>query len=110
MVHRQDCPNVLKIRPENHLMANWDNISHKKYHSTILVKSQDAKGLLGSIANTIASCEANIESVETPSINKAGTEGFIEFEFQIQITSLAQLNKITQSIKSIPQVKTVERL
>ncbi len=110
VVHRQDCPNVLKIRPENHLMANWDNISHKKYHSTILVKSQDAKGLLGSIANTIASCEANIESVETPSINKAGTEGFIEFEFQIQITSLAQLNKITQSIKSIPQVKTVERL
>ncbi len=109
MIHRQDCPNTLKFSPENHLSANWDSIGGKKFMATILVRSQDAQGLLGAIASTIASCEANIESVETPSLNKAGIEGFIEFEFKVQVSSLIQLKHIIHSIKTIPQVKSIER-
>lgn len=109
VIHRQDCQNTSKYSPENQLIANWDNIVAKKFDSTLLVRSQDGQGLLGSIASTIASCNSNIISVETPSSNKAGIEGFIEFEFKIQVTNLAQLNLIIRSIKSIPQVKNIER-
>ncbi|XXG93688.1 bifunctional (p)ppGpp synthetase/guanosine-3',5'-bis(diphosphate) 3'-pyrophosphohydrolase [Neisseria sp. Ec49-e6-T10] len=109
MIHRQDCPNILRFPPENHLDANWDSVGSKRYQATIVVKSQDTRGLLASIASSISNCEANIESVETPSGNQAGTEGFIEFEFKIQIVNLVQLNQIVQAIQSIPQVKSVER-
>lgn len=109
VIHRQECPNINRVDADKHLDANWEDLHLKRYSASIAVESRDAKGLLAAIASAISSCNANIETVETPSDKNAGVEGFIEFIFKLTITNLVQLNHIIQTVLSIPQVKRVER-
>lgn len=109
VIHRQECLNINRVDADKHLDANWEDLNLKRYSASVAVVSQDAKGLLAAIANAITSCDANIETVETPTDNKAGEEGFIEFIFKLTVINLTQLNQIKQAILSIPQVRRIER-
>ena len=110
VIHRDICPNLLKIDPNQQLDANWDTISNTTFKTTLLVASQDTKGLLAAIANAFTGEGVNISAVDTPSKEQSGTEGFIEFKFSIETSGLEQLNRIIHILHHIPQVRRVTRL
>ncbi len=107
IVHRQNCPNAEKVDVSKQIDANWKDVTPRRYNANLLVSAQDAQGLLAAMASTISHHKANIESVDTPSGKKAGTEGFVEFEFKIQVSNLKQLNAIIHELNIIPQVRCV---
>ncbi|MCP1659772.1 RelA/SpoT family protein [Neisseria perflava] len=109
IIHRDTCPVLLKTDPEQQLDADWDNISSQSYRVSLQIQSEDAHGLLAQMAQAISSANADIESVETPSRQQAGTEGFIEFRFIIKAKDLAQVNQIIHNLHAIPQVRKVVR-
>lgn len=110
IIHRENCPNLLKTDPDQQLDADWEAIAGQTYHTSLLVASQDSHGLLAAMALAISEQGADIEAVETPSQSQSGTEGFIEFKFRIKTKDLSQLNNIIQSLKDIPQVQRVTRV
>lgn len=110
IIHRENCPNLLKTDPDQQLDADWEAIAGQTYHTSLLVASQDSHGLLAAMALAMSEQGADIEAVETPSQSQSGTEGFIEFKFRIKTKDLAQLNNIIQALKDIPQVQRVTRV
>ncbi|MDO4640133.1 MAG: bifunctional (p)ppGpp synthetase/guanosine-3',5'-bis(diphosphate) 3'-pyrophosphohydrolase [Neisseria sp.] len=110
IIHRDNCPNILKAAPDQQLDADWDAIQNRTYRTNILVASEDTHGLLAAMAQALSGEGADIEAVETPSQSQAGSEGFIEFKFCIKTKDLAQLNRITHALHHIPQVRRVTRV
>lgn len=110
IIHRDNCPNLLKCDPEQQLDANWDTIQNGPYRTSLLVGAQDGHGLLAAMAQAMSEEGADIEAVETPSQSQSGTEGFIEFKFRIKTKDLNQLNRIMHALHTIPQVRKVSRV
>ncbi|MGF6148629.1 Bifunctional (p)ppGpp synthase/hydrolase SpoT [Kingella potus] len=110
IIHRENCPNLLKTDHDQQLDADWEAIGGQTYHTSLLVASQDSHGLLAAMALAMSEQGADIEAVETPSQSRPGTEGFIEFKFRIKTKDLNQLNNIIQALNGIPQVRRVTRI
>ena len=112
VIHRDVCPNLLKADPTQQLDANWDaiNSNGNTFKTTLLVASEDTKGLLAAMATAFSGEGANIQAVDTPSKGQSGVEGFIEFKFYIETSGVEQLNRIIHTLHHIPQVRRVTRL
>lgn len=113
MIHRDTCSILLKAEPEQQLDADWAVLpnENKKLHDTaIIVSSVDTHALLAAMTSAISAAGGNIAAVDTLSKSQAGTEGFIEFKFSLNIHDLAQLNQIITQLHKIPQVRKVIRV
>lgn len=109
IIHRDTCPTLLKSDPEQQLDADWDSLDNRSYRLSLNIQSEDTHGLLALMAQAISSSGADIESVNTPSSNRAGSEGFVEFGFIIKAKDLAQVNQIIHKLHAIPQIRKVIR-
>ncbi|WP_337587428.1 ACT domain-containing protein, partial [Kingella kingae] len=82
----------------------------KMYDAAVVVSSADAHALLATMASAISGTGGNIASVDTLSKSQAGTEGFIEFRFNVNVRDLAHLKAIMTALQHIPHVRTVKRV
>lgn len=112
IIHRDICPTLLKTNIEHQLDADWEALSdiERSYETSVLVSAQDTHALLAAMAQAISSAGGNIASVDTPSKSQAGTEGFIEFRFNLNVKDLAQLQNIIANLYGIVQVRKVSRI
>lgn len=113
IIHRENCPVLLKSEPEQQLDADWASLPagvEKMYDAAVVVSSADAHALLASMAATISETGGNIASVDTLSKSQAGTEGFIEFRFNLNVRDAAHLQAIMAALHTIPQVRKVQRV
>lgn len=112
IIHRDVCSTLMKTDVEEQLEADWEmfGTQHSNYETTLLVSAQDAHALLAAMAQEISAAGGNITSVETPSKAQAGTEGFIEFRFNLNVKDLTQLQNIIGGLHAIAHVRKVSRL
>lgn len=113
IIHRENCPVLLKSEPEQQLDADWASLPagvEKMYDAAVVVSSADAHALLASMAAAISETGGNIASVDTLSKSQAGTEGFIEFRFNLNVRDAAHLQAIMAALHTIPQVRKVQRV
>lgn len=113
IIHRDTCPILLKSDIEQQLDADWATLpadSNKLYDSAIVVSSVDAHALLATLAATISEAGSNIASVDTLSKSQAGTDGFVEFRFNLNVRDLVHLQQIMTALHHIPQVRKVTRV
>ncbi|XXQ67566.1 RelA/SpoT family protein [Neisseriaceae bacterium B1] len=113
IIHRDNCSVLLKTEHEQQLDADWAALPHesKKLHDTaVIVSSVDKHALLAAMTSAISAADGNISAVDTLSKSQAGTEGFIEFKFSLNVHDLGQLNQIITQLHKIPQVRKVVRV
>ena len=113
IIHRDTCATLLKSDPEQQLDADWATLPagmEKMYDAAIVVSSADAHALLATMASAISGTGGNIASVDTLSKSQAGTEGFIEFRFNVNVRDLAHLKAIMTALQHISHVRTVKRV
>lgn len=112
MIHRDTCAHLLKTEPEQQLDADWSAMPQedKLYDTAITVSSVDTHALLAAMTTAIAHAGGNIAAVDTLSQSQAGTEGFIEFKFSLNVKNLSQLTDIITQLHKIPQVRKVVRV
>ena len=106
VIHRENCPVLLKSEPEQQLDADWASLPagvEKMYDAAVVVSSADAHALLASMAAAISETGGNIASVDTLSKSQAGTEGFIEFRFNLNVRDAAHLQAIMAALHTIPR-------
>jgi GTP pyrophosphokinase len=105
-IHTSDCKNIMDDDPNRKVDVEWDSSKKFIYPVRIRIYSEDKKGMLADISNSITSNEANITNarVETTDEKKAiGT-------FEVEIQDLNHLKKVIKGLEKIKGVQRVERM
>jgi GTP pyrophosphokinase len=86
--------------------VEWDSAKEYSYPVRIRIYSEDKKGLLGDISNSISSNQANIKNarVDTTEDKKAIST------FEVEIRDLNHLKKVIRALERIKGVHRVERM
>ena len=105
-IHAADCQNAKDDDPNRKVEVAWDSTKGYSYPIRVRIYSDDKKGLLGEISNSMSSNEANIKNarVDTTEDKKAIST------FEVEIRDLNHLNKVMRGIEKIKGVHRVERV
>jgi len=105
-IHTSDCQNAMNDDPYRRVEVEWDSTKEYSYPVRIRVFSEDKKGLLAEISNSISGNEANIKNaaVNTTDDQKAVST------FEVEIRDLTHLRKVIKGLEKIKGVNRVERL
>jgi GTP pyrophosphokinase len=105
-IHAADCQNAKDDDPNRKVEVEWDSTKGYSYPVCVRIYSDDKKGLLGEISNSMSSNEANIKNakVDTTEDKKAIST------FEVEIRDLNHLNKVIRGIEKIKGVHRVERV
>jgi guanosine-3',5'-bis(diphosphate) 3'-pyrophosphohydrolase len=105
-IHTADCQNAMDDDPHRKVEVEWDSTKEYSYPVRIRIYSEDKKGLLGEISNSISSNKADIKNarVDTTEDKKAVST------FEVEIRDLNHLNKVIRALGKIKGVRQVERM
>src|SRR5512136_1279793 len=105
-IHTEDCRHAMDDDPHRKVEVEWDSTKEYSYPVRIRIYSEDKKGLLAEISNSISSTEANIKNarVDTTEDKRAIST------FEVEIRDLNHLNKVMRGIEKIKGVHRVERV
>jgi len=105
-IHAADCQNAKDDDPNRKVEVEWDSTKGYSYPVRVRIYSDDKKGLLGEISNSMSSNQANIKNarVDTTEEKKAIST------FEVEIRDLNHLNKVIRGIEKIKGVHRVERV
>jgi GTP pyrophosphokinase len=103
-IHRQDCPNMLRIKDKERLLqVDWGKIE-RTFPVHITVKAYDRQGLMGDISTLLQGENVNIADV---SVNYNRTVA--DIRLVIEIRDLAQLSRVLTRIENLPNVLEAQR-
>jgi GTP pyrophosphokinase/guanosine-3',5'-bis(diphosphate) 3'-pyrophosphohydrolase len=106
-VHTEDCPNVAKFRkhPEQWIDVHWADEIDAVFPVSIRVEVRNRRGVLASVASTIAEQEANIDTV-----NFDDRDGhYTSMDFTVEVRDRAHLARIMRRIRSLEAVVRINR-
>ncbi|HEX5724439.1 MAG TPA: TGS domain-containing protein, partial [Longimicrobiaceae bacterium] len=105
-VHRIDCPNILQLKdhPERRVDIAWDVAPSDRFHVRLVMEGTDRRGLFADIASTISATNTNIKSADIQA-DERGMQG----EFVVEVEDLAHLTRVTNAVRKVKGVVSVER-
>ena len=105
-IHAADCQNAMDDDPNRKVEVEWDSTKGYSYPVRIQIYSDDKKGLLAEISNSISANEANIRNarVDTTEDKKAIST------FEVEIRDLNHLKKVIRALEKIKGVQRAERV
>ncbi len=104
-IHRQDCPNILRIKDRERLVkVSWgENV--RTYPVPIRIRAYDRQGLMGDITTLLNSENVNIVDVQV-GINK----NLADLRLSIEVRDIAQLSRMLARIENLPNVLEAQRV
>ncbi|NUQ86280.1 MAG: bifunctional (p)ppGpp synthetase/guanosine-3',5'-bis(diphosphate) 3'-pyrophosphohydrolase [Anaerolineales bacterium] len=104
-IHRQDCPNILRLKDKERLLqVDWGKLE-RTYPIPIKVKAYDRQGLMGDISTLLDSEGVNIADV---SVNFNRT--LADLNLIVEVKNLDQLSRILTRIENLPNVLEAHRV
>lgn len=104
-IHRQDCPNILRMTDNERLIrVSWGTIP-KVFPVTIIVKAYDRHGLMNDISNIITNENVNLADFQMTTTNHVANIKMI-----LEVNDLTQLSRILSRIENVPNVQEAHRL
>ena len=108
-VHRQDCPNVTGLTPDQRerlMPADWGKAGEEAPFSADLeVVALDRQGLLRDVSEAISRERINVTAVNTLS---RGAHAFMRFT--LQVGSADGIARVLRQVREVPGVDTARRL
>jgi len=105
-IHTVDCKNIMDNDPNRKVEVEWDSTKEYIYPVKIRVYSEDKKGLLADISNSISSNQANITNARVETTDEKRAIG----TFEVEIRDLTHLKKVIKGLEKIKGVHRVERM
>lgn len=104
-IHRQDCPNILRIRDRERLVkVSWGE-HIRTYPVPIRISAYDRQGLMGDITNVL-----NAENVNILDANMRVSKNLADLHLVIEVKDIAQLSRILARIENLPNVLEAQRV
>ncbi|GAY73097.1 RelA/SpoT family protein [Lentilactobacillus kosonis] len=109
-VHRVNCPNIKKAEEngERLIEVSWENPETGKetYPANLSVSGYNRSGMLTDVLNAVGNVTKDVSSINGQvDHNKMAT-----ISISVGIHNLEQLDRLTNTIKNIPDVYVVERI
>jgi GTP diphosphokinase / guanosine-3',5'-bis(diphosphate) 3'-diphosphatase len=104
-IHRQDCPNMLRIQDRERLVkVSWgENV--RTYPVPVRIRAYDRQGLMGDITTLLNSENVNIVDVDVHM-----TKNLADMRIVIEVKDIAQLSRILARIENVPNVLEAQRV
>ncbi len=104
-IHRQDCPNMLRIKDRERLVkVSWgENV--RTYPVPIRIQAYDRQGLMGDITTLL-----NSESVNIVDVQVGMNKNQADLRLVIEVRDIAQLSRMLSRIENLPNVLEAQRV
>lgn len=104
-IHRQDCPNIMRIRDRERLVkVSWGEPKNT-YPVPVRIRAYDRDGLMKDVSTIIADEGINMAKVNVD-VNK---KNLAVFELILEVRDLAQLSKVLDRLENLPNVLQAQR-
>lgn len=104
-IHRQDCPNMLRIKDRDRLVrVSWGE-PQLTFPVEIQIKAYDRQGLMGDISNLLTDESINVNDIKI-TIN----HNLAYLDLIVEISDIAQLARVLTKIENLPNVMEAHRL
>jgi len=104
-IHRKNCHNIFDL-DERLIDVKWnENITNKKYPTTITIHSETLKNPLLDVITKAANNNINIENINTVS-----KSSITVYEVTILVSDYENLNKFINDLYNLTYIKKVERI
>ena len=108
-VHKKDCPNAISLQSNyayRIMSAKWIDSTKQEFKAILKIHGVDHVGMVNEITQVISK---NM-SVNIQNLNIAGHDGIFEGKITVIVKNSTQLKKLSDSIKRIEGIETVERI
>jgi GTP pyrophosphokinase len=104
-IHRQDCPNVLRIKDRERLVqVSWGRPEHT-YPVSVRIRAYDRDGLMRDVSTLVSNEGINMSSINVSTKNSLAT-----FDLIMGIKDVTQLSRILNRLEALPNVLEARRL
>ncbi len=104
-VHRQDCPNVLRMRDRERLVqVSWGR-QQRTYPVSVRLRAYDRDGLMRDVSTLVAN-----EGISMSSIHVSTKNSLAVFDLVMGISDVTQLSRILNRLEALPNVLEARRL
>lgn len=98
-IHRQDCPNILKMQDRERLLkVGWGRVE-RTFPVAVKIKAYDRQGLMSDVSNLLAEENINIDNVSV-NVNRS----IADLRLIIEVKDITQLSRILTRIENLPNV------
>lgn len=104
-IHRQDCPNVLRIKDKERLVSvSWGQ-AKSTYPVSVQIRAYDRDGLMRDVSTLVSN-----EGINMSSIHASTTENLAILDLEMGITDLSQLSRVLNRLEALPNVLEARRV
>ncbi len=104
-IHRQDCPNILRVQDRERLVrVNWGEV-RRTYPVPIRIKAYDRNGLMKDISTLISDEGINIIEIK---VNVS--RNLAVLDLTIEVPDIAKLSRVLDRLENLPNVMEARRV
>ncbi|MCH7589092.1 MAG: bifunctional (p)ppGpp synthetase/guanosine-3',5'-bis(diphosphate) 3'-pyrophosphohydrolase [Chloroflexi bacterium] len=104
-IHRQDCPNVLRIKDTERLVQiSWGQ-PVKTYPVSVQIRAYDRDGLMRDVSTLVSN-----EGINMSSINVSTKNSLAIFDLVMGVTDISHLSRVLTRLEALPNVLEARRL
>jgi GTP pyrophosphokinase len=104
-IHRQDCPNIMRIKDRERLVkVTWGEATHT-YPVPVQMKAYDRDGLMRDVSTLISEEGINMGKVSVDVKNNLAI-----FDMVLEVSDLAQLSKVLDRLENLANVLEAQRV
>jgi GTP diphosphokinase / guanosine-3',5'-bis(diphosphate) 3'-diphosphatase len=106
-IHRQDCPNILRLGREDRerlVRVDWGT-QVRTFPVSVRIRAYDRQGLMGDISNLLDGEGVNIADVKV-NVNR----GLAELRLIVEVQDITQLSRILTKLENVPNVMEAHRV
>ena len=107
-VHRQDCPNILRMGPQDQerlIEVDWGEEKHT-FPIQVIVTAYDRSGLLRDVSDVVANNDVNMAAVST---GKCDRDNILPVYMTLEVPDLSTLTRVLMKVEQIRNVISAER-
>jgi GTP pyrophosphokinase len=103
-IHRQDCPNILRINEKERLVkVSWGQPG-KTFPIPIQIKAYDRQGLMSDISNTLT--DENINLID---MSMKMNQHLAVIKLVVGVKGISQLSRILTKLENLPNIFEAKR-
>ena len=104
-IHRQDCPNVLRIKDKERLVqVSWGQ-PVKTYPVSVQIRAYDRDGLMRDVSTLVSN-----EGINMTSINVSTKNSLATFDLVMGVADISHLSRVLTRLEALPNVLEARRM
>jgi len=108
-IHRQDCPNILRLNERERLVRVTWGEPKRTYPVSVRIKAYDRDGLLRDVSNLVSNEGINMGSVQV-GVNQTSKYNMADFQLILEVRDAEQLTRVLTRIETLPNVLEAQRV